>query len=240
LYVYDVLLRVRRALGQRTRAQVLATTRDGTDFRLVEREKLPFSRGHAVLTTPPYPIADATIGVHFRWYLANSLFRRHAKNGDSDRVVFVSIHADSLHPTLRGATVYVADAGASVTRFGKSGPVFTSRKEYREQPAVTFSLRERQKSEGRSHDLAQKIIDGFRGHDLAVHPFQPVRNRIFRGRRPWVPAVLRYNAVPAKVLLEICNLANDEDRRLLQQSAFRETIAAAIVDGILRYFGEAG
>jgi N-acetylmuramoyl-L-alanine amidase len=53
-----------------------------------------------------------------------------------------------------------------------------------------------------------------------------------------VPAVLRYNAVPAKMLLEICNLANDEDRRLLQQSAFRETIAAAIVDGILRYFGE--
>ena len=104
---------------------------------------------------------------------------------------------------------------------------------------MTFSLRDRQKSEGRSHDLAQRIVTGFREHDLAVHPFQPVRNRIFRGRRPWVPAVLRYNAVPAKVLVEICNLANDEDRRLLQKAAYRETIAAAIVDGILRYFGEA-
>jgi N-acetylmuramoyl-L-alanine amidase len=238
LYVYDVVLRVRRALGERTRAQVLATTRDGAEFKLVERDKLPPSRGHTVLTTPPYPIGDATVGVHLRWYLANSLFRQHARNGASDRVVFVSIHADSLHPSLRGATVYIADASATVSGYGRSGPTFSSRKEYREQPRVTFSLRERQKSEGRSHDLAQKIIAGFREHTLAVHPFQPVRNRIFRGRRPWVPAVLRYNAVPAKMLLEICNLSNDEDRRLLQQSAFRETIAAAIVDGILRYFGE--
>lgn len=238
LYVYDVVLRVRRALGERTRAQVLATTRDGSEFRLVERDRLPLSRGHAVLTTPPYPITDATVGVHLRWYLANSLFRRYAKNSDGDRVVFVSIHADSLHPSLRGATVYVADAGASVDGFGRSGPVFTSRKECREQPRVSFSLRERQKSEGRSHDLAEKVIAGFRGHELAVHPFQPVRNRIFRGRRPWVPAVLRYNAVPAKMLLEICNLANEQDRRLLQQAAYRETIAAAVVDGILRYFGE--
>jgi N-acetylmuramoyl-L-alanine amidase len=65
-----------------------------------------------------------------------------------------------------------------------------------------------------------------------------VRDRIFRGRRPWVPAVLRYNAVPAKLHLEVCNLANDEDRRLLQTTAFRERLAAAVVDGILLYFGE--
>jgi N-acetylmuramoyl-L-alanine amidase len=238
LYVYDVMLRVRRALGARTRAEVMTTTRDGAQLAIVERDVLPYSRGHAVLTTPPYPIADATTGVHLRWYLANSYFRRHTAKGGSDRVVFVSIHADSLHPSLRGATAYVADAGASSDSFGKSGSAFALRKEYREQPRVNFSLRDRQKSEGRSRDLAERIIAGFRGRQLGVHPFQPVRDRIFRGRRPWVPAVLRYNAVPAKLLLEICNLANDEDRRLLQTVAFRDRIAAAVVDGILLYFGE--
>jgi N-acetylmuramoyl-L-alanine amidase len=238
IYVYDVALRVRTELERRTMARVETTTREGAGFALVDRDVLPYSRGHSVLTTPPYPIADATIGVHLRWYLANSIYRRHARDGDGDRVVFVSIHADSLHPSLRGATVYIPNASGTAGAFGKSGQVFQERREYREQPRVSYSLRERQKWEGRSRDLAENVMAGFRRQGLAVHPFQPVRDRIFRGSRPWVPAVLRYNAVPAKILLEICNLANAEDRRLLQTREFRATVATAVVDGILAYFGE--
>ncbi|HLF57237.1 MAG TPA: N-acetylmuramoyl-L-alanine amidase [Thermoanaerobaculia bacterium] len=237
IYVYDVMLRVKRALEHRTLAQVPTTTRDGGAYVVPERDVLSYSRGHSVLTTPPYTIGDAIIGVHLRWYLANSIFRRHTKSADGDRIVFVSIHADSLHPSLRGATVYIPNAAGTSGVYSRSGGVFSQRQEYREQPRVSYSLGERQKSEGRSRDLAERIIGGFRSHDLAVHPYQPVRDRIFRGRRAWVPAVLRYNAVPAKILLEICNLANDEDRRLLQTREFRERIAAAVVDGILAYFG---
>jgi N-acetylmuramoyl-L-alanine amidase len=53
-----------------------------------------------------------------------------------------------------------------------------------------------------------------------------------------VPAVLRYNAVPAKLLLEVCNLANEHDRKLLRTRVFRERVAEAIVAGVLSYFGE--
>jgi len=238
VYVYDVVMRVKRALEARTRARVEVTTRDGSAMSPVESDVLPYSRGHMVLTTPPYKIADATVGVHLRWYLANSIFRREAKSGDGDRIIFVSVHADSLHPSLRGATAYIPNAAGMAGTFGKTGQVYSARKEYREQPQVSYSLRDRQKSEGRSRDLAERVIRTFRSHNLEVHPFQPVRDRIFRGRRAWVPAVLRYNAIPAKMLLEICNLANDEDRRLLQTREFRERIAAAVVDGILVYFGE--
>lgn len=240
IYVYDVAERIRRALQRRTLARVETTTRDGDRRAPVEKDVLPYSRGHAVMTTPPYAIADATVGVHLRWYLSNSLLRRHAAQGSEDRVVFISVHADSLHPSLRGATVYIPNTAGTAGTFGKQGGVFANRREVREQPTVSFSLRERQKSEGRSRNLAERLIAGFRGRDLAVHPFQPVRDRIFRGRRAWVPAVLRYNAVPAKVLLEVCNLANDADRKLLQSLAFRDTIADAVVDGILAYFGEGG
>ncbi len=238
VYVYDVALRIKDALAARTAAAVVMTTVDGTDVVADSRDVLPYSRAHAVQTTPPYAIADATIGVHLRWYLANSLFRRHTTKGSSDRMIFISVHADSLHPSLRGATAYIPNAASTAGSFGRSGAVFSSRKEYREQPTVAFSLAERQKSEGRSRDLAERIVAGFRGRTLAVHPFQPVRDRIFRGRRAWVPAVLRYNAVPAKLLLEVCNLANDEDRRLLQTRQYRDSLAAAVVDGILAYFGE--
>ena len=239
VYVYDVMQRVGQALRSRTLASVETTTRDGDVESIPVRDVLPYSRKHRVLTTPPYPIADATTAVHLRWYLANSLLRRHSSQGSEDRVVFVSIHADSLHPSLRGATVYVPHAAGTAGSFGKNGGVFESRREVRERPRVSYSLHERQKSEGRSRDLAERIVSSFRRHELAVHPFRPVRDRIFRGRRAWVPAVLRYNAVPAKVLLEVCNLANDNDRRLLQSRAFREAVAAAVVDGILGYFGEA-
>jgi N-acetylmuramoyl-L-alanine amidase len=240
VYVYDVTERIRRALERRTLARVETTTRDGDRRGPTERDVLPYSRGHAVLTTPPYPIADSNVGIHLRWYLANSLFLRHARNGSEDRVIFISVHADSLHPSLRGATVYIPNTAGTAGTYGKQGTVFSSRREVREQPTVSFSLRERQKSVGRSRNLAERLIAGFRDRDLAVHPFQPVRDRIFRGRRPWVPAVLRYNAVPAKALLEICNLANDADRKLLQTLAFRDAIAEAVVDGILAYFGEGG
>jgi N-acetylmuramoyl-L-alanine amidase len=52
-----------------------------------------------------------------------------------------------------------------------------------------------------------------------------------------VPAVLRYNAVPAKVLVEICNLANGEDRRLIQTREFRQQVAAAVAEALVRYYG---
>ncbi len=52
-----------------------------------------------------------------------------------------------------------------------------------------------------------------------------------------MPAVLRYNAVPTAVLLEVCNLANAEDRRLIQTRAFRQRVAEAIAAGVLDYFG---
>ena len=48
----------------------------------------------------------------------------------------------------------------------------------------------------------------FREADLPLHPFQPIRRNVIRGGREWVPAILRYNRIPARVLIEVCNLNN--------------------------------
>lgn len=241
LYVYDIALRVKRRLESASKAKVRLTTRDGAAWQIHDQDVLPYSRGHAVLTTPPYPITDAIIGVNLRWYLANSVLRQaKSEGGAAEKVLFLSIHADSLHPTIRGATIYVPDSTGSDTPFRKSGAAFTARKEVREQPAVSFSAKERQRSEGLSRDLAEDVIGALRERELAIHPFKPVRDKIYRGRRAWVPAVLRYNAIPAKLLLEVCNLANSDDRKLLGTRAFRERVAEAVVDGIRGYFKEKG
>ena len=65
-----------------------------------------------------------------------------------------------------------------------------------------------------------------------------MRDHIIRNRSEWVPAVLRYNSVPAKMLLEVCNLNNDLDRRLLQTRAYRQRVAGAVLAGLLAYYGQ--
>ncbi|HVS62486.1 MAG TPA: N-acetylmuramoyl-L-alanine amidase [Thermoanaerobaculia bacterium] len=239
LYVYDVMLRVRRLLQARTNARVLTTTRDGDGYEIPERDVLTPSQGHAVLVNPPYPIEEGRVGTNLRWYLANDLLARERRAGrDPEQVVFLSIHADSLHPSVRGAMVYVPGLLPMPSDYGMSGVVYTSRREVKNQPRVSFNRKEQVKSEGLSRDLADHLMQQFRRSQLAVHPNQPIRDRIVRGRnsRPWVPAVLRYNGIPAKILLEICNLANAEDRALIKTRSFRERVAEAIVEGLVDYY----
>ena len=67
---------------------------------------------------------------------------------------------------------------------------------------------------------------------------RPVRDKIIRNKSEWVPAVLRYNSIPAKILLEVCNLANEQDRRLIQTRAYRQKVADSVVQGLLAYYGQ--
>lgn len=239
VYVYDIMLRVKRVLEGTTAAKVFPTTQDGSTWNVPERDQLGMSRGHRVLTMPPYAIADSTVGVNLRWYLANSILRHAVRAGGSPaKIVFLSIHADSLHPSLRGAMAYIPGARYRGGSYGRSEAVYASRREVSEQPRVSFTSRELVQSEGLSRELAGHVIDSFMARDLAVHEDRPVRDKIIRYRKPWVPAVLRYNQIPAGVLLEVCNLGNAEDRTSLLTARYREEVAQAIVEGVLAYYGD--
>ncbi len=238
VYVYDIMLRVKGLLEGMTAARVATLTMDGSRESVIDEDVLPASRGHKVLTTPAYPIKDSKVGIHLRWYLANSLFRRYSAESDPAKVVFISIHADSLHPSLRGAMAYVPGARYRRGTYGKSGGVYAARKEVRELPSVSFSYSDRIRSEGLSRELAGKMIRAFKDRDLPVHDTKPIRDRVVRSGREWVPAVLRYNQVPAQMLLEVCNLSNAEDLRLIQTREFRQRVAESIVAGVVDYYGE--
>lgn len=239
LYVYDVMLRTKRLLEALTSATVVTTTRDGDSERIPMVDILPASRGHAVLTDPPYPIEDADVGVNLRWYLANSRYRDLLARGvDRDKIVFISIHADSLHPSLRGGMVYVPGASGRRSSVSRSGSVYAARREVQEHPVATFSEQEAVRSEGLSRELAQNLLRGYERTGLAIHAYKPIRDRIVRSPDwSYVPAVLRYNEIPAAVLLEVCNLNNAEDRALMQSQKYRQQVAEAIVHGILDYYG---
>jgi N-acetylmuramoyl-L-alanine amidase len=238
-HVYDIACRVDRIARAQTRARVVPTVARDAPCSPASSDAVGDSRSARVLTTPPYPIEDAAVGVNFRWYLANSVYKQAREEVREGRMVFVSLHADSLHPAVRGTMVYVPGEKFLSGSFGKDGEPYASRREVREAARVSFSRKERVEAEGVSRDLAERIVASFRDAKLPLHEFAPIRRNVIRGGREWVPAILRYNRIPARVLVEVCNLNNPEDRRLLRTRAYRETVAQALVNAIVDFYGGA-
>jgi N-acetylmuramoyl-L-alanine amidase len=237
-YVYDVAVRLKKLLEKEAGAKVSLTTKSKKHgFTILDRNVLEGINDHYVQTTPKYLLDDAIVGVNLRWYLANSMFRRAMKNGvPREKVIFISIHADSLHPSLRGAMAYVPGASFVTGTHRKKGDIYLTRAEVREQPTVTQSRADALVAEGLSRELAESVMESFTRRKLKVHPFEPVRDNVIRRGHEWVPAVIRHNQVPTRMLLEVCNLGNKKDRELLQTKKYRQQLAAAIHDGIADFY----
>jgi N-acetylmuramoyl-L-alanine amidase len=239
-YVYDVMCRLKRILEKRSSAVVSATTRSQQGgYAVAEDDELEERTDHIVLTSPRYDLDDATVGVNLRWYLANSLFRKAVRRGVAkEKTVFLSIHADSLHPALRGAMAYIPAERFVTGSYAKREDVYLARAEVREHPVVRHDEEESLEAEGLSRDLASSIIASFQSNHLNVHPFHPIRDSVVRDEREWVPAVIRYNLVPTRLLLEVCNLGNIHDRAMMKTRKFRQRMAEAIYEGLVAFYAD--
>jgi N-acetylmuramoyl-L-alanine amidase len=241
-YVFDVASRLKRELTTHTAAKVVLTLDEPSKESVPSSgDLLVVNHRRSVLTTPPFLAEDSgetSVAVNLRWYLANSIYRRFVKSGVSpDRIVFLSLHADARHPSLRGAMVYVPGAEFRSGTMGYQSATYLQFKEVREQPRVTFNGRDRLRSEAVSRNLAGSIVKALKKADLPVQPYKPVREHVIRGREEWLPAVLRGNAVPTKVLIEMVNLNNSQDAALLGRAADRERLAKALVAALSDHFG---
>ncbi len=235
-YTYDVMARLKRVLERETRATVWATVQNVQRGDPPDVDELPISRSQRLLVTPPYDLADPGTGVKLRWVLANDILERLRRQGvNPERVVFVSIHADSLHPSVRGMMVYVPSHSLRPVR-GPNPRAFWDCREARETAAPRFPAAFRSRSEALSTQLGDAIVRAAERYSIPVHEFEPVRSSVLRGGSRWVPAVLRDTRVPTAVLIEICNLNNEEDRALLLNWRFREKLAHAIAAGLAEGF----
>ena len=242
-YVYDVAVRLKALLESESAARVHMTIRDAqTGFEPSATDRLVANRQGTVLTDPPYlsrEDGDAQIAVNLRWYLANSLYRKEVRGGTAaDRVVFLSLHADARHPSLRGAMAYVPGAAYCAGTYGNSGRSYSGIRQVREHPVVKFSHAERVRAEAVSRRLADAVLGGFRAHGLPVQEIKPVRDKVVRGKQQFVPAVIRANQIPARVLVEMVNMSNSDDAALLATRSDRERVARALADGLFAHFGE--
>ena len=111
---------------------------------------------------------------------------------------------------------------------------------YEERSGNSFSFDQRmmREAQARSMAFADHFIDASRRNRIRVHHHKPVRSLIYRDpRHPFVPAVLRFNRVPTRVLIEVCNLNNRHDRDLLRDPDFRQQVADTFVHAVFRTYG---
>jgi N-acetylmuramoyl-L-alanine amidase len=239
--VYDIMCRAKRILEKDTAATVYVTIRDRSRgfATTAKRTNFPQDTDEEIQTHPTFRAlseADVVVALHLRWYLANSLYAQAVRQGVArEHVIFTSFHADDLAANLRGAMFYVPDATLCKGTYGKSGLPYSRIAEVRERPKVAFTERDRVRSERLSTELAETLVATLGRARLKVFHNKPIRNRIVRGRAPFVPAVLRYNAVPTKILIECGNLSNVRDREDLGDPTFREQFAKAYVDALISY-----
>jgi N-acetylmuramoyl-L-alanine amidase len=243
-YAYDIMCRIKENLERHTNAVVWTTIRDESrGYTVLPEDRLPLDRDQVLLTHPPFKLSDYSDGqrnvpVHLRWYLTNHIVRERAKQGvPASRVVFLSVHADSLHPSVRGAMAYVPSRHLRPSSYSIKTGSITRYREHKAGPTVQLSSRFMARAEASSLRLAESLMTAVRGNGLAVHPYRPVRDRVLRGKRSWVPAVLRYSLAQNAVLLECCNLANAEDLKLLQDRSWRERFARSVVAGLASAYG---
>ena len=241
VYAYDIMCRIKANLEKHTRATVWTTTEDSrSGYVTLERDRLDQSRERVVLTRPQYRIGDATLGVHLRYYLTNDIIlNRIGPDVPRSKTVFLSVHADSLHSSVRGAMVYVP------SRYLRPSEPYTVGRsdikgfaEFRAHPTIRLGNDFKARVEASSRHMAGSIIGSLERNDIEVHENEPVRDRVLRGRRGWVPAVLRYSAAGNAVLLEVCNLGNPDDRELIIQHEWREEFARAVVEGLAAAYDE--
>lgn len=241
---YDIVCRIKELLETRTRAAVYVTVYDPKQgYTPTNTSHFVHDTNEVLLTSPHYLNDCAKVSANLRWYLANDIFfRERARGVDERKIIFASIHCDALfNDSLRGAMVYIPGAQYRRDSERPAGSIYNHFEEVRRNPTARSTPAERRRDEAMSRSFAVTLLNTLRANDppIKVHDAgDPIRNVIRQsGGRAYVPAVLRNNAIPTKVLVEVANMTNPTDQRHLANPEWRQWFAEAFVDALRNHYG---
>ena len=244
-YVYDIICRIKLRLETESAAKVIPTVLDPSiQYKVQNVNKFRLDRDEVLATRPPFKLNSrrvTTDGVNLRWMMANNRYKElRGKGVLPENVLFASFHADALTPKLRGSMIYIPDARA----YPRKVEVPNSKlRMYQEARGNNFNFgpKTMREAQARSMAFAKNYVTQSRSNGIRVHNHKPIRSQIYRNRyRPFVPAVLRFNRIPTRVLVEVCNLNNKEDQTLLRQPKFRQLVADTFVEAVYHTYGISG
>ena len=238
---YDIVCRIRAKLEAETDARVYMTLRDKSQgFEPADAKTFSLDKDEEVLTNPSYRGEDPSVSVNLRYMLANKIYQHELDRGvDSRKIVFTSIHTDSLHPRLRGTMIYLPGAQYRREIEHRTDAVYARYEEGRGFNRFTSTSSERRTDEAISRNFALVVLDQLGKHRIKRHDHgDPIRSQIHRAReKPFVPGVIRNCKVPTKVLVETGNLQNQMDAERLADPWWRQQFAEAYVAALKVYFG---
>lgn len=241
-FVYDIACRIKARLEKESAAKVVFTLVDpSVKYKVQDVRRFKRDRDEVLLTSPRFKLDHprvATDGVNLRWVLANHRYQEWLNEGvKPENVLFASLHADSLHHAIRGSMIYVPDARSNQRKFRNWANRYRKYKEFKGNQ-FTFKSRDMKMAQARSMAFASNLIDSVRRHKISVHKQKPIRTVIHRNRnQSYVPAVVKYNRIPTRCLIEVCNLNNKKDRELMKRPEFRQQMADAFVDAVYKTYG---
>lgn len=240
---YDIVSRIKAILETETRAKVYVTVYDPKQgYTPSNATRFSHDTREVLTTTPNYDNSVSDVSLILRYSLANDIYSRERKQGtDEQKIIFTSIHCDYLfNETLRGAMVYVPGAKRRTDPSASTAKKYTRYEEVRRNPVPTTTASMRKRDEALSWGFANTLLDAMRVHQpsLKVHDAgPPVRNVIRKGKgNEFLPAVLRYNVVPTKVLIEVANTTNSQDQQRLADPKWRQWFAEAYVDALRKHY----
>lgn len=234
--VYDITCRIKHLLETTTGAKVHMVVKDKKSG-FAPKASLSHDRNEILLTHPNYSLDDSTHGVRLRWIYANwcyyDLLQRRV---DPAKILFTSVHADSLYHELRGASIYIP-ASEYCNERNIPGSFYNRFEEVKYLKASSPKRPNKYDSEGRSKRFAGSLIRSLRENQVKVCETRAIRECIRRKRKEFLPAVLRYNHVPTKVFVEVANLNNGTDRSRMSSPDWRDRFARAYVKALVDYYG---
>ncbi len=235
---FDVGARVAHLLADKVGYVVLPTLIDSKRYLPISNLMTPIVTQNPVLQTTPKCDLRRIKGnetVNLRWILSNYWARAIRKDGEFSEktIIFLSLHCDSAPVGGPGVTIYIPPGPTAVPvglqlglyrRYSEASEYF-SKMDNEIDPDDSFA---------QSEALAKSLVASFKLSGVGVNKKEEIKNRV-NGETRFVPAVLRYNEIPARVLVEMANFASADDRFLVQNPAFREKLAESLVLGIEEY-----
>lgn len=241
---YDIAVRTMKYLQERTSAKVYMTLRDNSEgFEPYNGKTFLDDEDEIIPVNPPYNPQEKDASAHLRWILANSIMRNNEATGITrNKMIFISIHFDSLPDSYSGARVFVPSSSyRTKIETPKSRKVnFSSFAEWRDNKPRILTASEKIRDEEYSRRFANMLVSNLKQNNIAIYnnglPIQEIINR--SPRSTFVPAVLRNTEIPTKILIECANLNNDKDLSNATNPAWRQKLAETIAKSITSYFKE--
>lgn len=241
---YDIAVRLRKYLLQNTSAKVYITLKDiSQGFEPYEGKTFTHDKDEFILVTPEYNPQDKNSSAHLRWILANSIMRKNEKAGiPRDKMVFISIHFDSLPTNYKGVRIFIPSASHRIQiESPKSKTInFTTFAEWKENKPRVLTASEKIKDEVRSRRFAHILAKNCKNNNIVTYNMgDSIQELINKSpKSSFVPAVLRNTEIPTKVLIECANLNNPSDLSNASDPKWRQKFAETIGESIIEYFKE--